>query len=573
MAPIDWTTLKASDLAADPTILLHKRDTSLALGPFDGLVGAVIDDGNHFITSPNVNFVYAPPMGIREVTLRSDNRFGDDDHILWPQPYLPSLCHFGAIRRKSDILNDPTNLMWSNLKEDEFNNGGTGCLSNIGHPHPNLVRRLDVYIELLTDRFRRYESNTEDKNKNPMSAPFTTLPMTQEQLSFSFVEVQRFHVELVAVLDYLEVYHPMMVGLEPPATEVARTIGVFTTNPQVCQEFHRAGLPVWFIRPFSNLPHIRINAVTKLRSPSEFLEMSISESHPDTLFYGNASSPQKHFKIGQSLRRYYEAPDPFETVKTITIAQLSLPPQLPRNVISTPHPSTSGGRPPRGQPRQHHSYQPYSRSSSQSSSKSSSSKPCHPPHPLSANSLSRVSSSQEPKPVERDQFTEPVSNINPPTTLAWITALKNSNNVMHASRGPTPPKTGSVFPEAGLFIGATDDERRSKFLFHWLQVREDFLFRLTLPTVPTLISNHHWRSLLSYGADLTTASSHSKSATRRQEIVNMLQNCLATPGITLEDGCTGTVKWGNHSLTKNLALWAMASLAKPSPVFVKVFTL
>ena len=57
------------------------------LGPFDGQVAAVIDNGHYFITSPNANYIRRPSLGSRRtVSLRSDFRYSDNDWTLWPQP-------------------------------------------------------------------------------------------------------------------------------------------------------------------------------------------------------------------------------------------------------------------------------------------------------------------------------------------------------------------------------------------------------------------------------------------------------------------------------------------------------
>ena len=68
------------------------------IGPLGGKVGAVIMDGEYFITSSNQTCIYTPPLGDQhQVRLCADSRYGDDDPVLWPQPYMPYHSHFGAI--------------------------------------------------------------------------------------------------------------------------------------------------------------------------------------------------------------------------------------------------------------------------------------------------------------------------------------------------------------------------------------------------------------------------------------------------------------------------------------------
>lgn len=68
------------------------------IGPLDGKVGAMISDGHTFITSSSQDYVPYPPLGShRQVQLRSDSCYANDNPILWPQPFIPYFSHYGAI--------------------------------------------------------------------------------------------------------------------------------------------------------------------------------------------------------------------------------------------------------------------------------------------------------------------------------------------------------------------------------------------------------------------------------------------------------------------------------------------
>jgi hypothetical protein len=63
--------------------------STAAIGPLDGKVGAVIMDGEYFITLANQQCIFAPPHGDQhKVQLHADSRYGDNDPVLWPQPYM-----------------------------------------------------------------------------------------------------------------------------------------------------------------------------------------------------------------------------------------------------------------------------------------------------------------------------------------------------------------------------------------------------------------------------------------------------------------------------------------------------
>jgi hypothetical protein len=76
------------------------------------MVGAVINEGRHIITSPNFPYIFQPPLGPREIFLRSNMRFGDDDPLRWPQLFLPELAHLACIPRMGAFTSDPLVCDW-----------------------------------------------------------------------------------------------------------------------------------------------------------------------------------------------------------------------------------------------------------------------------------------------------------------------------------------------------------------------------------------------------------------------------------------------------------------------------
>ena len=83
--------------------------------------------------------------------------------------------------------------------------------------------------------------------------------------------VQRCYLELLTTLDYLEVFHPHIQGLHPPANMAELRIGVFTYDPIVVQDFMCAGLPVWLIHPHDMLYTARIDSVKDMQLPGDYL--------------------------------------------------------------------------------------------------------------------------------------------------------------------------------------------------------------------------------------------------------------------------------------------------------------
>ena len=102
-----------------------------------------------------------------------------------------------------------------------------------------------------------------------------------------------------------------MDGILPPATETAQTIGVFTMDSTIAQEFMRAGLPVWFMRPAHTLPGIRVNSVIEPRKCNEFLELCDAETKFDTVFCGSANDPKKCRAIVLHSHQFFSYYNPF----------------------------------------------------------------------------------------------------------------------------------------------------------------------------------------------------------------------------------------------------------------------
>ena len=82
---------------------------------FRGKYGCIIDSGRQFITSPNFEFIFAPPFGEScKMYMRQDFYFADNDYTLWPQPFYRKYPHLAVIPQKPfDVLSDSTeNLLW-----------------------------------------------------------------------------------------------------------------------------------------------------------------------------------------------------------------------------------------------------------------------------------------------------------------------------------------------------------------------------------------------------------------------------------------------------------------------------
>jgi hypothetical protein len=124
------------DRAQSPIVREFYTDLQciIAVTASDDLFGAVTRDGRFIVTSPNSKHILDPPLGRnRSLFLRSNLRFGDDDALQWPQPFLANYGHVACIRMPPSDKNDPRNIMWvlpghAGFVPDDGISGGIGKL-------------------------------------------------------------------------------------------------------------------------------------------------------------------------------------------------------------------------------------------------------------------------------------------------------------------------------------------------------------------------------------------------------------------------------------------------------------
>jgi len=220
---------------------------------FDGRVGAVVGDGEFFITTPNQDVIWHPPLeSNHDMRPRRDLRFADDDFLLWPQPYIAECCHFGTIPQRPQASDDRSSVMWDNFPRTLFRPSTTNMVTGVGHLDGRTRDIFWGFVNSLQSRVKEYQEDQRVAHKNQyvsclsnaLNHSFShlnSLPMTWRQIQFSISDVQQHYLELTGLLDYLLIYKPRMDGDLLPTTSCAATVGAFTISPQVAQEFFRAG--------------------------------------------------------------------------------------------------------------------------------------------------------------------------------------------------------------------------------------------------------------------------------------------------------------------------------------------
>jgi hypothetical protein len=328
----------------------HSRCSFAAtIAPFDGKVSAIILNGRFFITSPNQDNIFLPPLGDnRPVRLRADSRYADDDPILWPQPYVEYFAHYGAIPRPHSLpLHE---VIWWTPTHDDFerHTDPTTLIHGLGKlSYPKFIA-LKTSVDYLLKRIRRYQAATPSEF-HPRALPpwvkmlehglaqLQSIHMNFRQLEFTVRDVQRFWLELTALLDYMDIYKPRMDGYLPKADVVANTIGVFTSDLRVAQDFFAAGLPYWLIRPASDYTDQTIVRVVRLELPEGLVTLTPHRFSYPVIFFGKADDVKKYQSIHRYARNFLRAPDPFDVPTDLGTA----PPLIS---VSNPRPAPVPGQ-------------------------------------------------------------------------------------------------------------------------------------------------------------------------------------------------------------------------------------
>lgn len=142
-------------------------------------------------------------------------------------------------------------------------------LTGIGKLNVTYLERIEGFATTAIERSKR-EGFKETPLVRLLSTALQDLLYRLEHISSNFRTMQlgvrgtqRVFLELTALLDFVEIYNPVLLGKSPPETipNIARIMGTFTTDLSVCHRLHSAKIPVWLVRPLSALHSIRIAAV------------------------------------------------------------------------------------------------------------------------------------------------------------------------------------------------------------------------------------------------------------------------------------------------------------------------
>jgi hypothetical protein len=428
-------------------------------------------------------------MHMRDVFLRSDFRYGPDDHTLWPQAFLTEYPHLGAIPRKPEDAKDPLAIMWWNPTRADFFPLENGVLGGMGQLSTS---KYWTFQEMSQDLKERVKKSTAHsllsllvRSMDDALIRMGSLKSPFGLMCFKITEFQRLFLEIYALLDYLEIYRPRMDGQQPPATSVANCIGAFTHIPNIAQCFHRAGLPIWFLHPWKTgpFPH-NVLAVSSPLDPEDSVCTSPHDPPLPVIYRGYANSREKHEAVHSYSRKWLVFKDPFRDNPP------SKDPEPQRHVA----------------PRAFCEFISYLAWSIFLLSKFQASKP----------HTSEVAG--------RNKFLPSSSRLSPFPICAWsagLRAVNQSPSLLIESSKSSQHFGHYAFPDPGLFVSPLTDEKKAKFVESWLRIRESWLMRLA--TEPSLaMSAQSWRDLLATDFSAVHEKADTKAAKRRRLILALL---------------------------------------------------
>ena len=204
--------------------------------------------------------------------MHADSIYADNHPTLWPQPYNVFNCHCGAIPRPGSL--SAHLIMWWEPRHKDFIplRDPASPIQSLGKLSDSKLDELKSSVSVLLSQVQTFMENL-SKPWAPSLGPMVKIIEHELvhlgsvwtnfcQMVFGMRDVQRCWLDVMAMLDYLEVYKPWMdsarLAVGSPPAEVANTVGVFANDIHIAQDFFHAGLPFWLTQPASDLGQTNI---------------------------------------------------------------------------------------------------------------------------------------------------------------------------------------------------------------------------------------------------------------------------------------------------------------------------
>lgn len=230
--------------------------------------------------------------------------------------------HLASIPRKPANSDDPLAIMWWDPTQSDFVRSPNSLVKDLGQLSPSRFDTFHAMKVQLLARVQEYQKAAERPNAMVLNLAKAMqhacvrlgfLSTSYREMRFGVAEFQRYYLEVVGALDYLEIYKPRMDGNAPHAVKTANCIGAFATTPRVVQDFFDAGLPVFLARHFSEVFASRPNILTIVQPIVPDGQLVLCDCDPPfpSIFQGPTNTSAKHSAMHKYTRTWMVFNDPF----------------------------------------------------------------------------------------------------------------------------------------------------------------------------------------------------------------------------------------------------------------------
>ena len=312
----------------------------------DARVGGVSRSYPFVITSANAEYIPAPFLGnTQSVYLRADYRYGPEDHIQWPQTFIPEYGHHLCIERRND--EGPLAGLWSTpSKEFDFQIDhavahGIGLLSS------RFFAEVQTAVQEACDEHAGFNAPADSVLFNRYRAVLAYFETSLQHTPLPYLRTllilrlyQRTALELRAYQCYMKDVWPILadkVSLPTrPIPAKTQWMGAFTSHSGVAHKLFMSGCPVWLIREAKHARSFRCLKVLPLQEPGEhgiiLHEHERRHGRFPPIFDGSPSSRDKYHRMHMWTSNHAVTfEDPY--VRSLSLA--------PRPTGPLPLPSTS----------------------------------------------------------------------------------------------------------------------------------------------------------------------------------------------------------------------------------------
>ncbi|THU85391.1 hypothetical protein K435DRAFT_869326 [Dendrothele bispora CBS 962.96] len=481
--------------------LLKNKDSSAIITYTDGLTGAIHARTQTFITSPNCLSIPRPPFGsTRDLYRRADARYGEDDPLQWPQPFNSSSVYLPCLPVRptaSDHSYYEHDCLWHTLDSQDLSFTPDGYATKEGVIRQDLADRLSKSVEYVRARHSSIRTAQPQDDwalslLNEFNATITICLHRLTSVSSSFrshaqglVEMQRACLYSHALIDYVEILRPRMSAQHASKqSRTERRMGAFVWNDDHALSLFSAGLPVYYVRLFSDFDRQNILDYCELEMPSCVITTA-SPPYP-IIYSGQAGADQKFAAIRQASISCYNVESPFQNMhlpgqytSSYTIGSGRRITSVAESPASTSALSRSG---------------PIRSESSQASTSGA-------PYQKDKQKRRGKHQAKNPPKVQRDIFADLPSDhdIVPPPILTWRDANKTIDTWHPDCRYTSGqrPKVETIVPDPAVIIGPESRERQNLYLSGWTRLREPWLQRCRdLHTQQKPLTVALWRRIL-----------------------------------------------------------------------------